>query len=389
MQKIGIITELSLNTVNFGNHLQAYGLNHYLSEKYPEAQVETILLDKREKRKYASVFWWMRVMLRRCLAKGKRTLFPKNRGRRMDLRFQKFTQFARQYIYINDKLETWYQLKTSDYSAFVVGSDVVWYQWKGYIKRTKFLDFAHKKDTREGRGAIKIAYAASFGKNEIPPENARTIKRCLDDFYAISIREKASAELLADIDVQGAVHVCDPVLLLSKEEWEKIERKPALQEMPEYFCFAYLLGQSEKQREKIEWLCRKEGLCLVTVPYINGYEEDGTDCFGDIQVCDCSPQEWLWLIHHAQYVVTDSFHGLVFSTLFSKKFLAVRRASQVNWNVRLEDYLDTLEEKDKYVEVESLSSFAALNWDDEKVQRKLAAWIGKSKEFLDKALRTA
>ncbi len=380
--KIRIINEFSLNTVNYGNHLQAYAINQYLARKYPKATVETLLLDKCEKRKYASLFWWIWLTTRRCLAKCKHSLFPIKHGKKLESRFQNFFLFAQEYININNTVKSWGQLKNSDSDIIVVGSDVVWFQWRGFIQRTKFLDFVSNPNT------VKISYAASFGKNHIPPENVKLLKECLADFKAISVRERQSVRLLNQIGIQNVVHTCDPTLLLRKEDWENIEQKPALfkqnaeNEKNGSFCFAYLLGNDEKQRQKIGQLCKQANLYLVTIPYISGYMDDESDCFGNILVEDCSPQEWLWLIHHAQYVVTDSFHGLVFSSIFSTNFIAVKRQDALNLNMRLMDYLDTLGESNKYVDLDKVIRFDDFSWDGEKIQQNLERFRKKSERFL-------
>ena len=305
---------------------------------------------------------------------------------RIVARFQKFSLFAGQYINVNKTLGRWRELKDSDYDILIVGSDIVWLQRRGFIRRTKFLDFANNKNV------IKMSYAASFGKNYIPSQNVKAIKKCLADFKAISVREKASVDLLENIGIRGVSHVCDSTLLLEKEDWEKIESVPYFGEaekdksIMDNFCFAYLLGRDKKQRDRIEQLCKQAGLYLVTIPYINGYEGDGGDRFGDIQVRACSPQEWIWLIHHAQYVFTDSFHGLIFSTIFQRKYLVVKRVSSIDLNMRLEDYLSYLGETDKYVEIEDIQQLSELEWNYEKICKIIDPFVKSSKKYISDAI---
>lgn len=421
MRKIGIVTELNLDDVNYGNHLQSYALNQYLSLQYPEHEVETFLLPRRrETRIYASAFWWFIVTFKRCYNKFSRILVPSHSGKKIDIRFKKFIQFARSNININDEYTNWRQLVASDYEVIIVGSDVVWQQRRGCIRNSRFLVFSHKQEPIP----IKIAYAASFGNNFIPRENVKIIRKYLSGFKAISVREKSAVGLLESIGIKNVVHVCDPTLLLSKEQWMEIEKNPKLENSPvrrvsglginDKFCFAYMLGQDQKQREAISRFCKRNKLILVTVPYVNGYQrveqEVKSDFFGDIPVMSCSPQEWVWLVHHAEYVVTDSFHGLVFSTVFNSKFIVMRRAGKTDMNIRLEDYLEFLGEKDKSFDVEKLDRLSirdtldemssmdsvgrklgfcrqeTLTWDYEKIQKRMEAFILKSKDYLDQAL---
>lgn len=308
------------------------------------------------------------------------------------------------------------QIKASDYKVMIVGSDVVWQQNRGCIRKAKFLYFDRKQ---EPQNIVRVAYAASFGNNFIPKENVKIITKCLSDFKAISVREKSAVDLLESVGLENVVHVCDPTLLLSKEQWIEIEREPcfqgslardiSIQNLSKNYCFAYLLGQDENQRKAIIDFCKRKGLWLVTVPYIKGYIKNGVnskvsqtipgytqnssesalDCFGDIQIVDCSPQEWIWLIHHADYVMTDSFHGLVFSTIFNIKFITLKRAGKIDMNIRLSDYLDLLGEKDKCLgtdEMYDLDKLDLLTWDYEKIHNKMDAFIMRSKNYLKIAL---
>ena len=77
---------------------------------------------------------------------------------------------------------------------------------------------------------------------------------------------------------------------------------------------------------------------------------------------ECSPEEWIFLINNAEYIFTDSFHGIIFSTIFEKKFIALKREYTEDINNRLIDYLDTIDEKDKYMLVPSYDKLKKMNW---------------------------
>ena len=270
------------------------------------------------------------------------------------------------------------QLEQNRYDIMVVGSDVVWAQNEFNINRLKFLDFKLRKPFK------KLSYAASFGENWIPKRNKKYIKKCLDDFDVISVREKSSLDLLKSIGVENAVHVCDPTLLLSADEWSSVAEP--VQEINEKYIFVYLLGKDVSQREAINNLAKKYNLKIATIPHANNVYDSVDDNFGDYKLMDASPENWLWLIKNAEYVITDSFHGTVFSTIFSKNFLVTKRHYEQDINMRMTDYLDTIGEQDKFVDILSVDSLDDFVWDYEKIYKITDEFIEKSKEYLEKAL---
>ena len=164
-----------------------------------------------------------------------------------------------------------------------------------------------------------------------------------------------------------------------------IRRKPCINFSK--FIFVYLLGTSTRQRKKIIELAKKMNLTIVTVPYAAGVYNLADNIFGDVKLNYCSPQEWIWLIRHAEYIITDSFHGCVFSTIFSKKFIVVKRMSVVDINNRMVDYLNTINETDKMTNFENTVCLDELVWDYEKINELLRSKIDSSKKYLELVLK--
>lgn len=379
--KIGIISEFKIDTVNYGNNLQAYALNRYLRNTFPDLTVETIYFDNDagRKNKVTSYLSLLRIKLGRVWwkIKGKRSRAASMNSEICQKRLEGFHRFQRDNIALSPAAYTWEKLLSSDYDIFIVGSDVVWNQSKAFINRIKFLDFKNTKN------AAKVAYAASFGQNVIPGENRRAIRKALRDFKAISVREGSAVELLRSIGVKGAVQTVDPTLLLSQQEWAALERRPGEISRSERFVFAYLLGANKEQKSAIEQICKNRGLPVVYIPCASGAAGEDADEFGDISVRDCSPEEWVWLIHHAQYVITDSFHGIVFSTVFEKRFLALKRNYIRDINVRLTDYLSLIRQEDKAVD--RVVDLDTMRWDYADIQARLERLRASSRSFLNDA----
>ncbi len=370
--RVGIITELDSTSMNYGNVLQAFALNNYLNS-IGNFNSEVLIVNHLIYKKITS--YKPKVIFKKILRMLKKFFISKEKNKfDFNKRLENFKNFTSniktRYITSID------EITSSEYDCIIVGSDIVWVQDYGVVNRLKFLDFKTNK---------KISYAASFGSNFIPKENINFIKKCLLDFSAISVRESNSVQLLNDIGINNVEYVCDPTLLLNKTEWSNFEKKPAIDINNEYI-FVYLLGKDFETREKIKKIARDMDVKIVTIPHSNGVYSNCDDGFADININDCSPENWLYLIHNAKYVFTDSFHGTVFSTIFEKKFIVVKRKNEININNRMTDYVANIGQNDKFVDITKNDNLSKLNWNYNEINEKLEKIIDNSKKYLEKAL---
>lgn len=252
--------------------------------------------------------------------------------------------------------------------AIIVGSDQVWapacnvpIDYLGNM----FLDFV--SDFKGKR----IAYAASFGSGEwtYTPKWTEKCSRLAKKFDAVSVREDSGVKLCRENLGVKATHVLDPTLLLTAEEYANLLPKP--QKQSDYL-FAYILDTSVEKRAFLKNVADRFGLRLV----IKGANDD-------IKWED-SIEGWLSEIRNATFVVTDSFHGSVFSILFHRPFLSI-----IN-NKRGADRFTSLFGKlgihgrliDETIKVEDISK--EINWDA--VDSKLNVEREFSMNFLKEAL---
>ena len=379
MKKIGIIYELNMDNVNYGNKLQAFALNNYLNNTF-KCEAESIIIDNKLDAKKSTLKG-----LHRYANKAKK--IPKKikevfiniikrfnkKKYNFNKRLEACNTFIKNNIRLCKNLINIENITKTDYDIFITGSDVVWAQVNGGVNRIKFLNFKTKKKLK------KIAYAPSFGNDWIPKENIETIKDFLSSFNAISVREKSSTEMLKNIGINNVKHVCDPTLLLSKKEWENIEQKINIKEK---YIFVYLLGKNKEQREKIKELAKELNLIIVDIPHANGEFNKVDEGFSNYSIDNCSPEEWIWLIHNAEYIITDSFHGVVFSTIFNKKFFVLKRYYTENINNRMLDYLNTIDECDKMIDITNFKSINDFEWNYTKIDSKLEEFVTNSKQYL-------
>ena len=202
------------------------------------------------------------------------------------------------------------------FDAIVVGSDQVWRATMSDIP-TYFLSFTKAMNMK------RIAYAASFGTddlNEYSKMDMKIASESIKLFNAVSVREKSGVHLCRDYFKMDAVHVLDPTMLLSKDDYLKLiesEDSPCSTNM----LLTYVLDRVQEKSEIIN----KIGNALHLTPYENGPAKYFSNIIEN-NVPECvfpSVSRWLAGFRDAQFVVTDSFHGTVFSIIFNKPFVAI------------------------------------------------------------------
>lgn len=245
------------------------------------------------------------------------------------------------------------------FEALLVGSDQVWRRsfHTGKDIKNYFLYFA------KSYSCIKIAYAASFGVDywEYEKNLTESCRDLVQDFNGVSTREDSGVELCHKyLDIQ-AIPVSDPTLLLDKDVYSSLcQKEPKVNQS---FLLAYILDPNEETKLKVEQVALKLG---YPIKYI--YSELNASV---------SIEQWLSMFRDASFVVTDSFHGSVFSIIFNRRFVTI-----IN-EVRGSDRIYSL-----------LSRFSCLNhiyqngenidliFDWDKINRIKEEWQEKSINFL-------
>ncbi len=220
-----------------------------------------------------------------------------------------------------------------DYDIFVCGSDNIWN--KVMFDSSFMLDFVPNDK-------LKVAYAPGMSTYTLNKKLEKIVTDCAGRIDYISCREEIGATLLSKLTGREVKTVLDPTLLLTATEWSKIERKPNIQKLPDEYLFCYLLGEAPHIRKQAEMLKKLTNLPIVTLPHPHGYNEEDEKGFGDYQINEVGPAEFVYLVNHSRYVFTTSFHAVVFSIIFQKKFICTRRfmnkAEETN-NLRVDNIL--------------------------------------------------
>ena len=216
-----------------------------------------------------------------------------------------------------------YSSKTP-YDAVIYGSDQIWRKQPGLHDRFNPIYFGENKLQTKRH----IAYAASMGSMDLDEADYQFLKQSLSRFERLYVREAPLCEMLRSIGLQAEV-VLDPTLLLTNDEWEELL---PLSERPikeKYILFYDILTKSFDE-EQVRQFANRQGLRFVKL--VGGVSKRSKDCI------DTAPPEiFLQLVKYAECVFTSSFHGLVFSILFHRPFLASYRRNAVRAQSLLQD----------------------------------------------------
>jgi hypothetical protein len=340
-KKVGIIT-LYYQSDNFGACLQAYALQKVIEGM--GVRCEQICYDsakkipERQERQYGDLFKPLKTKVRTLLT-SRRNAFDK---------FQQMIPHSGN-IYSTETIHNC----VSEYDAFVCGSDQIWNDWSGWLEDEApgcyTLNFV--PDDK-----IKISYAASIGGTTLGKAHMEKLRPGLQKLNFVSVRECSAVPLIRELSGKEAVPVLDPTLLLAAGEWDELKTGLAVPNEPYAVC--YLLGLSKKQRIAAAEFTHQNHCRAMTFPYIYGAHFHKEDVrFGDIRDLSSGPAEFVKLIKNAEFVITDSFHAIVFSMIYHKPFYVFEREMVVGtgtMNSRIWDFLEEYGLQSRLVTPESL-----------------------------------
>lgn len=220
--------------------------------------------------------------------------------------FEKTWDFINENIkieYLGDNVDKINDFGDTD--VFIAGSDQIWNP--GWLNPFFFLDFVKDKTK-------KISYAASMGTLEIPDNKQDEFSQLIKNFDSISVREEDMVDVISQYTDKSISVNIDPTFLLSAEEWREYEKEYPIKKP---YILVFPLYWDVKLNKKLKELSKKTGVKVVAI--CMGISK----VFAHKKLYDVDPREFLWLIDNAEYVVTSSFHGTAFSTIFNKQFSAV------------------------------------------------------------------
>ncbi len=304
---------------NCGSGLQAYALQQFLIN----SGIDNEIIDYRPWYIYNNgrpLDWKFFV---------KRLLF----WRKLKLRRKVYDAFIEKYLKVTSKVyKTHSELKKANLKAdcFIAGSDQI---WNSYFECGKdlayYLSFVGNQR--------KVSYAASLGRTEFEPEKLEFMKKWVQAFNLVTVREGSAVSVLDSIGIKSE-RVCDPTFLLEAHQY----REHKIEVYKGDYILVYLTEASELLDKALQILAAKYSAKIV---YVGSFLNR---CKCDVNLTDVGPWEFIGLIDNARFVIAGSFHASVFSCILNKSFAVLPYEN----NIRMEELLNSFNLKSRFIRKE-------------------------------------
>lgn len=386
MKKVAIVS--CYFQKNYGSMLQAYATQKILDDLNIEN--ETICIDglrkeinKKKINHYAKQIFNPQVITGTVLRIIKKQVIKRSNKKfknDLSIRDKAFLDFQKRFK-ISQKFESKAELSQycSNYSSVIVGSDQLWLPSN--------IDADYYTLTWVPDEVNKIAYSTSFGTSFLPKYQHEFVRKFLNRFNHISVREQTGQQIIKDLTGKDVSIVCDPTLLFNADEWAQIQSKERI--IKDKYIFCYFLGNNKDDRMWAKKLKEYTGFKIVALQHLDEYIKSD-EGFADISPYNINPADFISLIRDAEYICTDSFHGSVFSIINKKKFFTFRRFKKEGilcTNNRLDSLFNMLGIKDRMLTGnEDVKDCISRDLDYIDIHNRLNEFVKESKDYLKNAL---
>lgn len=301
--KIGILT--LLDEKNYGNRWQNFAMNKLLQSKGIDTE---------------NIYIWERNTDRSCFREKVKRILPLRMAYLAHVisvyhinnicmlkRVLKFMIFTHKYmksklVLVNRGAELKNKFDVSGFDYFVVGSDQVWNPY--YVSNPIFfLNFVNIDK--------RLAFMASFGCDEIPKMKRKSYANWLSEMNYISVREPSGKNIVKLLTGKEADIFLDPVLLLERDKWVSLGKKPKKFNMHNNYAVTFMFN---REIDDIKKFCSENKLELIILNSVNNKKYYALD-----------PTEMIYVINNAKIVFTDSFHIMAISIKLNKQFYVFQR----------------------------------------------------------------
>ncbi|MBQ4541819.1 MAG: polysaccharide pyruvyl transferase family protein [Clostridia bacterium] len=324
MRNIGIVSyNIRCNFTNYGSALQSWALSQSIA-KANNGENRPVLIDYCAKVHLDSdplnpmKKMWDKDSESRRLCEERLDVITENFYKFDKFYTEEFNRTKKAYDYTNfDEV-----VSDENIDGFVCGSDTIF-----CVDEFGFDDgfYANFDSMKNG---YAISYAASFGDVHLDEESYKELDKRLKNFKAIAIREYGMVPYIKEkVDVR-VQKVLDPTLLLEEKDYEKIT---APRQEKDKYLLLYARRYNQKMNDFARKLAKENGWKIVEIS-LRATNDDNTRAFYEAGV-----EEFLSLVKHAEFVVTNSFHGMIFSVQFKKKFVIFSREQ---CNTKIQELLE-------------------------------------------------
>lgn len=351
--KIGILT-LQLHD-NYGGILQAYALKTALEQMGHQVSIIN------RKKNLTGIVFKIKQLINSILGRGKNNKLELSEEEK-----EIISRNTKYFIdtYIKDITEPIYSTRdlkktTKEFEAFIVGSDQVWRPRYSPCIENYFLNFVNNPTT------IGLSYAASFGVSNWEFTKSQT-KRCRENihkFKAIAVRENSGVDLCAKYFGVNGTHVLDPTMLIDTNEYVELINQENEQSVNGDLLY-YVLDTNNAKEELVRKIAKVNRYKTFSVTRKGGFIERPIQNIEDFVY----PKVTYWLngFKEAKFIVTDSFHGTVFSILFNKPFLVIPNSKR--GRARFDSLLEMFQLESRLVDdligfsCEKLADLPPIDW---------------------------
>ena len=358
MKTIGLITFHFVN--NYGGVLQAYALQRVLEKRGDEVHV----IDYRN--------WFIKLTdAIRVFPIAKNPAVIKSgiaSLKQRKIRIRKINQFIREKMNLTNKFNSTSLYKSApEYDYYICGSDQIWNPFlTGGVTAVYFLDFV--KENRK-----KIAYAPSMGTNRIPNAFMNKMLKYIDGIDYLSVRERTTAAFLSERINRNIEIMIDPTLLLSKDEWRKIEKK--IEGLPEKYILLYMMQGDDNIYRYARLMKEKYNLPIVEISRYGFNPGIANQIYVDVGI-----EEFLGLFDGATCICTNSYHGFVYSLVFGKEVCLI---PSKHFSSRINNLCEMLNISDGKMSTESS---LLVDYDKEEVEKIIKQKRENAFAYFEKAL---
>lgn len=357
MGKIGIIT--CGKEPNYGACLQALATQYKVSELGYDAELMNYSF--MDEKNYSPLH---QKHLRSFVAS---TLFYHLR-KSLHSAFQEFREKNMRYTAAQFVTPEDFKRVCDDYDAFLIGSDQVWNPELGIDTNITLLRFYED-------GPRRLSYASSFGVSTLPKDLRGDYREALRKFDYISTREVSGKELVHSLTDKDSVVSLDPTMLLTASEWEQYEEDV---DVKGPYVLIYDMRHSPMVMDAAKKLAEKKGCQVLALSRIRISDNKIRTLYG------ISPGQFLALIKNAEAIVTDSFHGTIFSIIYEKEFYSYCSRKGMKIGSRITNILSSLNLDQRLIHDGSELDLSDIDYDEirQRVENMRSASLGYLKKIL-------
>lgn len=372
---------------DYGSMLQALATQLTLTNLgYDSEAINTDVLqasiNKRKYRYFAENLLDLTIVKEKSKIVKKKLLYKLDHtfGRNIRIREEAFKRFNKRYFKESKAFMSWGELSNHcrNYDSVLVGSDQLWLP-SNIVGDYYTLSFVPD-------AINKVCYATSFGIGEVPPKYEEAYRKFLGRIQCLSARESSGQTIIQKMTGREVPLVCDPTLLMTVLDWDKIATRGRMVE--EDYVFCYFMGDNPEHRTFAKNLAKVHHCKVVSLLHLDQYIVSD-EKYADYVPYNISPADFISLIKHANYVCTDSFHGTVFSIIYSKDFFTFKRFSKkasLSTNTRIFSLLDRVNLSDRLftAEEDAKADWHITNYD--KIQEGISNFRAESLAYLTESL---